>query len=402
MGLKSIINTTGSRLSGLFASDKNEATHSKKRYSNSLVKKPQDRIKMDMAKLVNAVDMALDPINNDRLDLLTMYENTWKDSQVVSEREKADAYLVTERFDVVSGKTVSPEKTKLFQRPWFFEYMKDVMHAEFWGHTLLEFQDQDSTGEFTDVIVFPRKYVRPWEGVIVTDPVLRNGVPYKGIETDLFLLPIGRPEELGKLETCTREVIWKNFARSDWSEANERFGKAFLDFAVNTADEAELRAKVEMAENFGSSGYVIRDLGDEITMVPPSAKDSGESFEKMAMFCDEQIAKLFNGQTGTSQEKSFVGSAEVHERVLDRFNESRLMKIQNNVNYVLIPFLIFHGYKLSPDDRLVFRVLNEDEKKEKEALQQKQSDQPVQPKQPDGEDANKNKEPENSTIGFFA
>jgi len=53
-----------------------------------------------------------------------------------------------------------------------------------------------------------------------------------------------------------------------------------------------------------------------------------------------------NGQTGTSDEKAFVGSAEVHERILDDWHHSRLRRYANIINYKLIPFLVYHGYPL--------------------------------------------------------
>ena len=67
------------------------------RKSRLLAKQPIDRVKMEISNLTKAVENALDPVNSDRIDLLTMYENSWKDSQVIAEREKAESYLITER-----------------------------------------------------------------------------------------------------------------------------------------------------------------------------------------------------------------------------------------------------------------------------------------------------------------
>ena len=43
---------------------------------------------MEMNNLVKAALEALDPDNSDRTGLLDIYENTWKDSQVISEHER--------------------------------------------------------------------------------------------------------------------------------------------------------------------------------------------------------------------------------------------------------------------------------------------------------------------------
>lgn len=361
------------------------------RKSKSLVKQPLDRVKMEIGDLTKAVENALDPVNSDRTDLLTMYENSWKDSQVIAEREKAESYLITEPFEVLEGETMNKEKTKLFERPWFTHFITIAMYTDFWEYTLAEFQEQDEKGEFTDVKVFPRKHVRPFERLIVINPTDREGISYEGNEYDFFLLPLGDPDNPGKLESITSEVIWKTFARSDWSEYNERFGKPLLDFAIDTNNEEEVREKTEMAANFGSNGWMVRDIEEEVNIVQIASRASAENFKDMANFCDDQIAKLMNGQTGTSDEKSFVGSAEVHERVLDKFTEARLKRVQDIVNYKLFPFLQYHGYPITDKTSFSFPIL-----KRKAEGNTDTPKQPNKPEAPEGTDEKK------TTTGFPA
>jgi hypothetical protein len=366
-----------------------------KRKSATLSIKPVDRVKMEMSNLGSAVEAALDPENSDRVELITMYENSWKDSRVISEREKAAAYLVTEPFQIISTNSPNEDKKKLFARPWFVDFMKIALFAEFWGYTLAEFQEQDENGEFTAVKVFPRRHVRPFEKLIVMEPTFREGVSYAETATDFFLIELGEPTDLGKLETITREVIWKTFARSDWSEYNERFGKPILDFATDTTDQNELEKKKEAARDFGSNLWLIRDIEDEVDIVHVASRASSENFRDMATFCDEQIALLFNGQTATSDQKSFVGAAEVQERVLDTFTKARLLNLQNTINYTLIPFLIEHGYPLDAGDRFLFDALDNESKKKMQT--------PGAPPKPGKPGDPNDPEPDNTApIGFFA
>lgn len=62
--------------------------------------------------------------------------------------------------------------------------------------------------------------------------------------------------------------------------------------------------------------------------------------------CKDEISMLVNGQTGTADEKSYVGAAEVHERILNKYTLARLQRIQRVINDQLIPFLIYWGYPL--------------------------------------------------------
>lgn len=348
------------------------------RYSGSLERQPVDRIKMEMGNLTKAVENALDPINPDRIDMLTIYENAWKGSQVIAEREKAESYLITEPFEVLEGEAMNREKTKLFERPWFTHFITIAMYTDFWEYTLAEFQEQDEKGEFTDVKVFPRKHVRPFEKLIVINPTDREGISYEGKEYDFFLLELGDAEKAGKLESIFKEVIWKTFARSDWSEYNERYGMPFLSVIVDADDEKEVDEAQKMAENFGNNKYIIGKAGDQVTVYPTATRTSAENYKDMANFCDDQIAKLMNGQTGTSDEKSFVGSAEVHERVLDKFTEARLKRVQDIVNYKLLPFLQYHGYPITDKTSFSFPSLRR--------KAEGNSDTPAQPRKPENDE----------------
>ena len=248
----------------------------KARKSTLIHRQSPDRIRTEMDKLNQAAYNALDRDCNDRLDLLAIYFNTWKDSQVISEHEKAEAFLITEPFEVrkKGSEIVDKRRTSLFQRPWFTHFISFVMDTEFWGYQLIEFGEQDERGEFTDVSVFPREHVRPFDRLIVVNPWDREGISYEGNETDFFLLPVGNPEKLGKLESISREVIWKTYARSDWSEYNERFGKPFITYKTDTDNEEERERCMDMAARFGSDLVGVIGDGEELTVTAVASKES--------------------------------------------------------------------------------------------------------------------------------
>lgn len=318
------------------------------RKSALLNRQAPGRATMEMRQLAEAAANAIDPQCPDRLQLLDIYFQTWKDSQVVAEHEKASAFLTTEPFDVCKegSETADKKRTRLFCRPWFNRFLTLAMDTEFWGYQLVEFGEQDEKGEFTDVSVFPREHVRPFEKQICVNPWDREGIPYEGQETAFFLLPLGEPEDIGKLESIAREVIWKTYARSDWSEYNERFGKPFITYKTDTDSEEEREKCMQMAARFGSDLVGVISDGEELNVTAVASKESSDNYKGLAAFCDEQIAKMINGNTDTSQNGAWTGTAEVHERILTEFTKARLLRIQNIINYRLFPFLIGHGYKL--------------------------------------------------------
>lgn len=382
MDIQRIRNSVASFIGGL---------KKKKRYSSGLDRISPERVNMQINVLNRAVEDALYLPNPDRLKLLEIYINTWKDSQVISEHEKAEAFLITEPFEVGKQGTDTEDKkqTDLFKRPWFTHFLTMAMDLEFWGYQLIEFQEQDEKGEFIDVKIFPREHVRPFEKLIVINPYDREGISYEGVETDFFLLPLGEPENLGKLESISREVIWKTFARSDWSEYNERFGKPFITYETDTDNEAERKAALEMAANFGSDLVGVISSNEKLTVTPVASKESSDNYKGMAEFCDDQIAKMMNGQTDTGKNGAWSGTAEVHERVLTEFTKARMKRIQDLINYKLFPFLILKGYPLKGYE---FRFYGLKHKKEN-TIDNKSYDEPSPAKE--------NKKGENASLGFF-
>lgn len=360
------------------------------RKSSLLRKQGPDRIDMQMDRLVQAAFNALDPDCSDRSDLLAIYANSWKDSQVISEHEKAEAFLITEPFEVceAGSETEDKRRTRLLRRPWFTRFLTIAMDMEFWGYQLAEFGLLDENGEFIDVTVFPREHVRPFEKLITINPWDHDGIPYEGHETEYFLLPLGDPERLGKLESISREIIWKTYARSDWSEYNERFGKPFISYETDTDNDGEREKAMEMAERFGSDLVGVISSNEKLTVTAVSSKESSDSYKNLADFCDDQIAKMMNGQTDTGKNGAWAGTAEVHERVLTEFTKARMRRIQDIVNYRLFPFLVAHGYKL---DGYEFKFYGLKDKKEN-TVDNKSYDEP--------RPARENEEG-NDLLGFF-
>jgi hypothetical protein len=218
--------------------------------------------------------------------------------------------------------------------------------------------------------IIPRYHVSPEFGIIKINMYDVTGIPFRDLK--LNILEIGEKYDLGILRIAAKEVIWKTFSRTDWSQACEKFGMPFLTIRAESPDPAELDEMENMAANFGTNGYVILNKQDEVDFKSVTGNGTlHEIYKESALFCDEQISKLINGQTGTQDQKSFVGAAQVHERILNDYTKTRLQKIQNIINNKLFPFLIENGYNLK-GLKFVFEDIDGDLIREKLANQQNQ------------------------------
>lgn len=316
------------------------------------------RVSMQMSTLRNAVDTARDPYNPSWIDLYEIYRNALTDAQVRSQYETAVNKLHASPFVVSRNGKDSEELTELLQRPWFTQFLTILFDAEMQGYTLAEFGRMDKKGEFEDCKVFPRSNVYPFNKNIIVSPTDIAGLYYGDNPAKYYLLEIGDTLDLGLLEMIAREVIWKTFARRDWSELGEKWGSPRLIMKTD-AEGAELTARQNAAASFGHNGYMITSTDDEIQTVESSSGGNGYLlFQKHIELANQEIAKLINGQTGTSDEQAYVGSAEVHERILNDFHSARLRRYTNLINYQLFPFLQKFGYALQEGDTIRFTELD--------------------------------------------
>ncbi|MFD0997695.1 DUF935 family protein [Ohtaekwangia kribbensis] len=331
-----------------------------KRISAALVKRRNYIAEMKQDELKLAIEYAEDPIRPRRDLLYEIYRRCVEgDGHFMGEYEKAINKVVGAPFGLFpigsdADAKADPIKTRLLKRNWFEEYVTYHEEGVFYGHSLIQFLDMVASNiegvkfEFSTIDLIDREHVRPEDGYIVIEVSDEKGIPFRdpAIAKAARLIEIGKPRNLGKLKVIAKEYIWKNYSRSDWSRHSEKFGMPFIQIKTDTTNETELKKTEEMAANFGSNLWFIGDSSDEIEIKEASFKDSYQIYREKALFCNDEMSKATTWQTGTSDEKAFVGSSEVHADILDDYTEWRKRKVTYHVNDVLIPFLIENGYPL--------------------------------------------------------
>lgn len=325
------------------------------RYSDQVNLPQPDRVQMELGTLRTHIEAAKDTQNPSWTELYRMYENTLTDAEVITQRRIAVNKMKAEKFVISKDGTENEELSALFQKPWFDKFKEILVDVELWGYRLVEFGQFDEDGQFIDCQFFPVYNVYPHNRNIIIEATDTAGIPYANEDPekgplvnpyDFFLVELGDKKSLGLLELLTREVIIKSFARRDWNEHSEKWGQPRIVVKTD-AEGNDLYVIEKGASNFSRNGYAIIGIDDEVEKFEASNNGSGYLiYDKNIDKCDQYIAKIINGQYGTGTEKSFVGTAEVAERILDDFHSSRLREAQNIINYELIPFLIHWGYPL--------------------------------------------------------
>lgn len=341
----------------------NEATKTlakKKRVNQQLTQRRQFLAEMKQDDLKIAIEWAENPDRPRRDYLLEMFATALRDGHLQGEMGKAIHKVVGSNWSIFKKgtDTVDELATRLLQKTWFEDYRTYFEEARFYGHSLVQFLDKvPSTekgiqNEFKNIDLIRREHVRPEEGYIVLDVSHETGIPFrdKTIKKQLMLIEMGKPTDLGLMPTLLREFIWKNYSRSDWSRHSEKFGMPFLIVKLATTNEKEIQDAENMARNFGNNLWGIFDPEDQIELKESVFKDSFNMYKEKALMCNDETSKAVSWQTGTSDEKAYVGGAEVHERVLNDYVEWRKRKQAYHINEDLFPFLVENGYPLQDSE----------------------------------------------------
>lgn len=304
------------------------------------------RVKEDVQKWRNATTSAESILNPQRFNLYRVYNDIVLDAHLTAAMQQRKNLILSRNFKIVdkAGKE-NEEKTKLIKKKWFREFLDLAMDSRFYGHSLIQF-DSLENDEFKEVELVPRIYVKPEFHIVVEYPTNLVGIDYLESPYKEWCIGVGKSRDLGLLLKAAPLVIWKKNAIGAWSVFQDAFGTPLVKGKTNTRDEAT-RLNMENAVRSLSTGLsVVMDTDDEIDLLETTKQDAHQVFDMLIQRCNSELSKLILGQTSTMDEKSFVGSAEVQERVLQGYAELDEHFIEGVLNYQLIPFLNNLGFGL--------------------------------------------------------
>jgi SPP1 gp7 family putative phage head morphogenesis protein len=317
------------------------------------------RAKAEMEALVLAENRARAVTYPRRDRLIYLYKQIVKDGYLTGQIKTLKNKVLSEGFAVVDKATGQEDNDvlELLQRPWFHEFMNAYLDTDFWGHTLLNFTypaaDGEHVGEFLSFDLIPRENVVPEVGEVLLRPTDTVGIPFRNTEAPYtkLLVEIALRDEageytLGILAKASPEVIWKRYARSDWSRRSEKFGMPLVGLATSAVERSELDDKEEALANLGSDGYILLEEDEELTFHEAKGNDSGQMYSALSATCNNEIAYLITGQTMTSQDGSSKSQGEVHERVQEHYIQERQRSLSYFINFNLFPFLRMWGYPM--------------------------------------------------------
>lgn len=293
-----------------------------------------------------ALMAATDPDNPRRGELMRFYENLLMDLHLSACIENRILPVQCAPFKLVdSNDDEDTEAKKLLEKPWYFELVRLVSNHTFEGTKLLELFELNDKGELKEVTEVPQSNFIPSEGIVLKNEYDQGGVSYKrGVYKDYYV-QIGGDYNLGLLNRVAIIVIAKKLGLGSWMSYIEKYGVPPIFAITNRMDTNRRDELFEMLENFRMNHFAVLQ-GDEKIETPQGYNvDAHNTFKSlMEDVANKEISKYLNGGTGTTDEKSFVGSAEVHERLLKLRHQVDKLVFRFYFNEEIKPRLV----KLSP------------------------------------------------------
>ncbi len=305
------------------------------------------RARQDIKRLRAAINIAESKTNPNRVELYRIYKDVLLDAHVsacIMQRKNA---ILCRSFKIKKDGEEIEEQTEILKQRWFSEFLNHCLDAKAWGSSLIDFGAMVDD-KFEDICIVPREYVCSefqvvskfqggCDGEDINDP--------RWIPWNMF---IGSKTDLGYLLQASFLYIWKKTTLGNWSEYNEKFGVPMRIGKTAVSDDVMLSNMEDALKNAGSSFWAVVDNNDSIEFLDAEKSGAYEVFDKHVERMNSEISKLVLGQTGTMDEKNFVGSAQVHYAVRQDIIESDATEIEYIVNNKLIPWLNrYHGFSIT-------------------------------------------------------
>lgn len=257
--------------------------------------------------------------------------------------------LMMRRMEVIDKVTKKeiPEKSALFQQPWFKELVSIALDAKFFGTQAVEIQDLMSGNKKANAVFrIPMANLIPERKQIVTKAGDNVG---KFHGDDPFVFWFDEDIFLGLLCKAAPHIIWIRNAFQAWSEFIEKFGIPMRIAKTNKRDQGSIDKLERMLDELGSASRAIFPEGTTIDFKEVEAADAFEVFDRLIIRSSEMISKLVNGATMHSDSGSSRAQGEIHLRVVEMHIHADMMDIEAQVNWSIGQRLQSLGFEFNPD-----------------------------------------------------
>lgn len=289
-----------------------------------------------------ALMMANDNNNPDRSLLMQNYNSLLFDCHLSACIDTRVLKVQRSKFKIVNANNgeENEDLTNLFVRKWFADFMEYAILSEFVGSSLIEISELNDLLEIEKLTEIPQSNFKPKLGLIVKESGDTKGWAYKEGALADYYIQIGSDNDLGMLQNLGPIVISKKVALGSWLDFIEKFGVPPRWVITDTIDDKRIKQLNDMMQQMISASFGVLQGNEKIEFANVPSTNADKVFDLLIERCNSEISKRVLGATGTMDEKSFVGSALVHQSMAFERHAADKARVANIVNKELIPRLM--------------------------------------------------------------
>jgi hypothetical protein len=299
----------------------------------------------------SAVASATDPDNPRLGDWMRFREVMKLDGHLMSCVENRILPVQCAPFKLTDsgGNEAPPEVRELLDRPWRLDLANLICMHTFQGPVLIEMIETDENGELKKVSEIPQSNFIPQKGIILKEEYGDTGVSYRDGAYRNYYFQAGEDWNLGIFSQLATVVLAKKLGLGAWLSYIDKYGVPPIFAITDRMDTGRRDELFDMLENFRMNHFAVLQGNEKIETPAGYNVDAYQTFKSlMSDIADREIEKRIQGSSGLTNEKSFVGAAEVQERILGyRLKVDKLI-FKYYFNTEVIPRLVRLGSAYAP------------------------------------------------------
>lgn len=299
----------------------------------------------DIQKYINAINSAKAVDFSFRSRLYDMYESALMDLHLAGVLAKRLKGVTKVPIEFSRDGIPDEEINRQLASPWMKQLREEIILAQFWGFSLLQFYTDDE-GDIRFYSV-PRKHYDPVNQVLLRHQTDSNGTPISEFPNMLF---VGGERDLGTLAQILVAVLYKRNNYADWAKYCELYAIPIQEYTYNAGDEETRRQLLLDARQRGNNAVYIHPAESNFQFVESNAKSgTSELFKDFTDYWDNQIAVRVLGNTLTTSASSTGTQAlgTVHKAVEEELNEDDCNTVLDVLNYYMLPIFESLGFNVS-------------------------------------------------------
>jgi hypothetical protein len=311
--------------------------------------------KKEIATWTRAVMAATDPDNPTRGELMRFYKSLMLDLHLGSCIDNRILPIQCAPFKLIDKNGDADEEAhKLLEKPWYLDVVRLICLHTFEGTKLIELFDLNENGELKEVNEIPQSNFIPQKGIVIKDEGMTQGVSYRDGAYKDYYIQIGGDWNLGLLNQLAMVVLAKKLGLGSWMNYIEKFGIPALFVVTERMDPTRRDELFAMLQAFKSNHFAVLQGNEKVESPDTKSVDGYQSFKALNETCNSELSKRILGGTGTTDEKSYVGSAEVHERLLKYRHQVDKLIFKFYFNEEIKPRLVKLSSVYKPLENLYF------------------------------------------------